>query len=662
MLDFTVITRLARRFVCRTWMPPAAGALLLLAAVAWVSDASFVGSAAAASERPLTLQQRRLLVERLSDRLRVLKRDVERGMQRVRADLDAWVGDVRSPTVAAIFSGAESVRPLPDGAANAYELAIKHYVRLEAAVGSDKKWNPWPEEAAVKDQRAYAECVVARVNYFFLTRWWKKAESLIEEIKQDAPPADLSKNVRQVLAFHGGIREYLLKFVPPEEAKNELAHLNQRHTCPYQPGQAPSAATAVGSDPLSVGWNANCLQSEVARDGAVKPYHPTTAALMYDNGRTGYTTYCSGTLIAPNAVLTAAHCVCDTRAKDSRGEFYRTAGACVNGTYGRLGYRKSTLDPDNQTVFLQHAGHFKISSIVVHPQFRWPGEFPVADLAILFLKTPASEIAPMQVNTLRRLRPRTTGAAVGYGAHNPIGASGQITDTRTVLETSGLKLQANIKTAACGLIQQARNHICWRYQPSDRFGMRLGSTCRGDSGGPLYADLGGETHLVGVTSGGGPSCQPTTKAFDIEVYAYKDWIQRLLAMTPPPRGSGPAPASSPARARLKQVACHFCSLCDQLEAPAIKMPDSARRMHISVNCTPDDINPRSKPKLEVFSEPPEAFDRGPNLCPAIDLDGTAVSCALPEGKVAPGQELYIKLGSGLLQQCQIMATAFERAN
>jgi secreted trypsin-like serine protease len=657
MVDFMAIARLA-------------SAALLLAATAWLSDASFVGSAAAqsstaAAERPLTSRQRRLLVERLSDRFQVLKRDVERGKQRVRADLDAWLGDERSPTMAGIFSGEGSVRSLPDGAVNVYEVAIKDYVHHKSAVGDDREWNPWPpdEKAAVKDQRDYAKCVLDRVDYFFETRWWRRAEKAIELTKQETPPTELSETIRAALSFNGGIGEYLQDSDAPEEAKQNR-NLDQRRTCPFQPGPVSSAPTAVSTLPLSVGWNAKCLQSDkVESDGTVKPYHPTTAALMYDDGRTGSATYCSGTLIAPNAVLTAAHCVCDTRAKDSGGQFYRTAGACVNGSYGRLGRGVSALNPAHQTVFLQHAGHFAISSIVVHPQFRWPGELPLADLAILFLKTPVSQIAPAPLNTLGRLPPRTRAAAVGYGAHNPIGTSGQVTDTGTVLESTGLKLQANTETASCGPIQRMRNHICWRYQTSDRFGMRLGSTCRGDSGGPLYADSRGQTYLVGVTSGGGPSCQPTTAAFDIEVYAYKDWIQRQLAMNPPPRGNGPAPALLPAREGLKQFACHFCSLCDRLKA-SIETPARARRVHISVNCTPDDISRRSDLKLEVFAEPPESFDPGPSLCaetnPAEPKVGTAVSC--PVEKVTPGQKLYISLKSGLLQQCQIVATAFERAN
>ena len=142
-----------------------------------------------------------------------------------------------------------------------------------------------------------------------------------------------------------------------------------------------------------------------------------------------------------NAVLTAAHCICETAVKDPRGQFYRTASACVAGGYNRVGRGTSTLDPKNHKVFLQHAGLFDISHIVVHPQFRWTDDLPSSDLAILFLDSPVPGIAPMPLNSLRRLPPNTPAAAVGYGAHNPIGTTGAITDTATVLEQGGLKLQ-----------------------------------------------------------------------------------------------------------------------------------------------------------------------------------------------------------------------------
>ena len=275
----------------------------------------------------------------------------------------------------------------------------------------------------------------------------------------------------------------------------------------------------------------------------------------------------------------------------------------------------STLHPADQSVFLPHAGHFQISHVVVHPQFRWTDRLPVSDLAIVFLREPVPAISPMPLNTLGRVRPSTLAAAVGYGAHNPLDASGSITSTTSVVELTGLKLHADIETGACGLFERSRKLICWRYRTANRSGMTLGSTCRGDSGGPLYAISRGETYLVGVTSGGGPSCQPdpSSTVFDIEVFAYKDWIQRQLRTNPAPPGSWPASSPGrPASNGMKQAVCHFCPMCDQLTG-SIKIPDNTRRVRVSVHCTPDDITRRSDIELRVSAEPD-----GTNLCVSQD--------------------------------------------
>ena len=635
MLDIMSVAGRPCRLASRPRMAAVGALLLLLAAMPRVPGVSFVASAVAQSERaesPLNAAQRRVLVARLSDKLKALKRDVDLGQKRVRTDVNAWQGDVRNPTVASIFSGA--VRPLPDGADNIYEAAIKEYVQFKRR-NRREEWNAWPRDDKfdAKHQQEYAKCVLDRIDYLVGAQW-KYMELVIASVQQNNPEiigetTTLSEAIRTAVTFKGAIQRYLQgSSISDKIPLPDKGDLDWTLRCPTATDPGEAAETAVNTEPLSVDWSAKCLQSDkVNEDGTVKPYHPTTAALMYNDGRTGPATYCSGTLIAPNAVLTAAHCICDTGAKDARGSFYRTAGACANGSYSRLGRSVPTLVPAHQTVFFPHVGHFDISSIVVHPQFRWLGQFPVSDVAIVFLKKPVPVITPMLLNTLGRVPANTKAAAVGYGAHNPLGASGAVINNTTVLETAELKLQANTVTGRCGLFQRARNHICWQYKPSDRFGMRLGSTCRGDSGGPLYAESRGQTYLVGVTSGGGPSCQPDSAAFDIEVYAYRDWIQRQLKTNPPPPGGGSGSArSTPAGSGdgMRQIACHFCPLCDRLEAP-ITIPDNARRLRVSVNCTPDDITWRSELDLEIFAEPP-GIDRDDNLCSDKGPGGTAVTC------------------------------------
>jgi Trypsin len=686
MLDFRSLPARNRfgRLAARTQRAPP-GIVLLLAVTAGVAVTAgspggyFIDTAAAQSiKADLNSVQRRLLAARLKDRLKALQHDVGRGRHRIRADLANWTGGEARPLMKDIFDSEKPVRSIPDVADNIYERMIKEYVAFKRQ-NQPKPWNPWPEigttpypdqvkEITFNDQQNYVKCVLKRVDHFFGMKW-EYLNKLIAAIEQNGLHPEindisgggattLGKAVRAALTFKGGIRQYLgdIPFSPAVAKRSaDDSDLDPIRRCPVELDLGDAGNTSVGSLPLSVDWNAKCLQSDALQPGGkVNPYHPTTAALMFDNGRsgTGLTTYCSGTLIAPHAVLTAAHCICETAAKDPGGQFYRTAAACRAGRYSRLGSSVSTLDPDHQTVFLQHAGHFQISHIVVHPQFRWTGDLPASDLAILFLERPVPGIAPMPLNSLRRLPPGTKAAAVGYGAHNPIGAEGAITDTATVLEQAGLKLQANTITAPCNLRARSRKLICWSYR-AERVGVQLGSTCRGDSGGPLYAESGNQTYLVGVTSGGGPSCQPDTEAYDTEVYAYRDWILRQLVLNTPPHPRGgllPSLSGLAGSDGMTQLACHFCSLCDQLEA-TVPTPDKARRVQVSANCTPDEATRRNELTLEVST------GDGRKLCSTAGPKGTAVSCTFP---VAGNEALTVKLNTGLLQQCQIVATAFDR--
>ena len=124
----------------------------------------------------------------------------------------------------------------------------------------------------------------------------------------------------------------------------------------------------------------------------------------------------------------------------------------------------------------------------------------------------------MPLNSLRRLPPNTPAAAVGYGAHNPIGTTGAITDTATVLEQTGLKLHANTVTGALQPARAVEKPHLLELPPAGR--AACSSAARAAAIPEARYMLTSATKPIwsAMTSAGGPSCQPDTQAYDTEVF------------------------------------------------------------------------------------------------------------------------------------------------
>jgi len=187
---------------------------------------------------------------------------------------------------------------------------------------------------------------------------------------------------------------------------------------------------------------------------------------------------CTGTLVSPSVVLTAAHCV-DNDPVAIDVVFF----------------------PNSST-----ETHYAGVAYAIHPEYR----FPAADLAMLLLEAPVVGITPVPVAG-RTPRPRTVGTIVGYGADE--------TGNVGVKEMGTVRLKrCPRRVPALGLQRgDLARALCWRSRPSEQ------NTCHGDSGGPLLID--GE--LAGVTSGGEPNCSGFL-SWDTRVVSFRPWIASLL--------------------------------------------------------------------------------------------------------------------------------------
>lgn len=229
---------------------------------------------------------------------------------------------------------------------------------------------------------------------------------------------------------------------------------------------------------------------------------------------------CSGVLISPSCVVTAAHCV--VLQDEVTGELLAELGpANLRVAAGALDV---TDAPPEQT--------FRIRKVVRHQGFPAPGTIGARelaraeDIALLLLETPVQTMPPVPLVPPEALDDLLDeGAPVviaGYGAR---GEPGEPSGALYVGETPFQKRNATEFSAGA---------------PGSP------DSCPGDSGGPACLMIAGEPHLLGISvralgSPAGADCG------DGGIYtlapAYGRWIAENADGEAPVTGDGEAPAA-----------------------------------------------------------------------------------------------------------------------
>jgi hypothetical protein len=221
-------------------------------------------------------------------------------------------------------------------------------------------------------------------------------------------------------------------------------------------------------------------------NGVIASGWPELAVLL------GPVVTCTATLVGCRTAVTAAHCVCDASG---------TGAPCEGG---------AVLDPTEMVVLAPHAGLLRIGSIEVAPGYS----FGVGgDVALLSFDYPLRGVPPRAINELARPGFATAATILGFGR------------TTEASDDAGVLRSGAVVTASCGNGVPNATHVCWNHIPPFGAPGTESNTCSGDSGGPLFADVGAGPTLVGVHSGGFGSCEVSGGSFDTDVFVHSAFLR-----------------------------------------------------------------------------------------------------------------------------------------
>jgi secreted trypsin-like serine protease len=258
-----------------------------------------------------------------------------------------------------------------------------------------------------------------------------------------------------------------------------------------------------------------------ASDGTV----PSLAYVIDAQGK--YVYQCTGTVVAPNLILTAGHCAENMRSgvPDKPSGFRVVTG---------------TVDP-----LLPEPHLSSVAGVIVYPGLI--RRFDDGDAALLVLSTPTTSpaITLASASDMSLLRAGSPAVMAGWG----------LTSLKQTLLTERLRSATTVVQARKWCTVNAppfypKSEICTITAPSYATG-----ACSGDSGGPLLVQrpTGGEPVQVGIAIHVYGQCSTRRPSVFASIESISSWVQtwidayKLSPPSPPspPPPTAPSPSSPP---------------------------------------------------------------------------------------------------------------------